>query len=105
MAEETFQVGETIQLALRNLDGAEPSEITAKMVANVRGAPSGEPVLTFDIEEKEDLGDDLGPGWLLTGPSDDLEPRSYFVDARLVIGESIIITDPRGVRLVSSASG
>lgn len=96
--EYTFTRGETVSLALENMDGAVVTAISAglKRRSSAYGAPAG-PVVAYMAEEaRESLGEGFAGGWLLSLTPEQslaLTPGYYALDARLTIGGSVEITD------------
>lgn len=92
-----FTRGETVAVALRNIDSIPTQSITAKLKKMASAAPTGDPVATFTITPVSDLGEGLGSGWVLTLSAEQclsLDPGIYGVDARIVLGSGAVeITD------------
>ncbi|URI15918.1 hypothetical protein [Brevundimonas albigilva] len=93
-----FTRGETVSVALENMDGAEVTDFAAGLKR--RDSPFADPkgaVLAYmTAEARQSLGDGLGGGWLLSltpAQSLALTPGFYALDARLTIGEFVEITD------------
>lgn len=85
---QTFTRGETLLLAVQNLDNVTFTSAAAKLKAAVDSMPSGSSLLDFTVTYAADLGADLGPGWLLKAtPTQSLalEPGMYITDLRIVL--------------------
>lgn len=98
----TFRRGATISIALDVETGSVGDVDT--VAANMKKLrPSrteidpGEPAAaTFAVVEREATDDTLA-GWTLTvsaADCEDLDPGEYVVDASLIIGETVVKTDP-----------
>lgn len=102
-----FTRGETLTLALRNLDDVEVEEIGAVAKIYANGIPAGEPVVTFAVEEIADFGDDLGSGWNFTLSAEQtlaMQARLYAMDVRMVIGTGVVITELLVFKIVVGAT-
>ena len=102
-----FQRGETITLALDALEGdpASVQAISAQMKAVLPGRTSvtpGEPVAAdFTISPRAAAGS-VPAGWTLVIPaaqSAGLTAGSYLADARLVLGDAVVLSDPVSIRI------
>lgn len=97
-----FKHGATLAIALLNPDGLVVDEIRADLKVAAYGKPSGEPVLSFAVEESDDIGGQ-GPGWLFTADGD-VPPGHYVTDARIMIGETTVISRTVEVRIVETVT-
>jgi len=93
-----FTRGETVSVALENMDGAGVTDINAglKRRDSAFADPKGPVVVEMAAEARQSLGEGLGAGWLLSlTPTQSLAltPGFYALDARLTIGGSVEITD------------
>jgi hypothetical protein len=102
-----FQRGETISLALDALVG-DPALVSA-ITAFLKGVPPGRtsvppgaPVAaSFDITTRGAVAE-TPAGWTLTIPasvSATFPPGAYLADARLVVADGVIITEPVAIRI------
>ena len=93
-----FTRGETVSVALENMDGAEVTGIKAglKRRDSAFADPKGPVVAEMAAEARESLGEGFAGGWLLSLTPEQslaLTPGFYALDARLTIGGSVEITD------------
>jgi hypothetical protein len=105
MTRYTFQRGETIQVALDAVQG-DPGQVDS-ITARMRLAVGGGAGVPFEIVDRAADGD-IPAGWTLTiaaGVSAALPLGLYRADARLAVGDGVIITDPIDIRLLASPSG
>lgn len=100
----SFIRGATISLALENLDDAavDTVEATLKLRDPDLSPAAGTPAAEFTVTPADPVAVGRGAGWLFTlSPEDSetLSPGNYLAEARLTIGDLVVITDRLAVTI------
>lgn len=106
MTHYTFQRGETVGVSLALVSGAfgDVTAITAAMKPLAAGrstVDAATPAIPLSVAA------DGEEGWTLkldAAACAALSPGSYAVDARLVVGSGVIITEPVAIRIVEAVT-
>lgn len=108
MVKHRFTRGETVQVALENMDGAEVSSVGATLKQRgPDGQPTGSVVASFTVEARESVSAGLEGGWLFSlspAVTTGLRVGGYCMDARLVVSGTVFITDILNIEIEAGAT-
>lgn len=92
----TIIKGETISISLEvtsgsdELVGATISSVLKKAVNNAPPPEAAPVLLTFTTEWRDELGTNIGPGWVLEADTSSLAVGTYITDARITLADGFV---------------